>query len=1354
MRKLCVLIFVATICCAGKISAQQLSFQNISSISPLPSVEVRKLFQDSDGYLWISTYNGLLRYDGYDFLSIKMDRSTLRQVLSPSVNMVREDPSHTLWIGTNNGLYSLDKSTGVVSKIETSILCSSHIEDIAPAPDGTVWVATNRGLFVRRDASSSEFEYCTEESWGIEPTDMKALALDDAGYLWIGTWNNGLIRYDIRARRAFRYCSTPELRSPHTLLFDSEGRLWIGTWGSGLVRLLNPYSDTSSPELLRWKASSSDPRSILDDIIYTLAQNPENGDLWVGSRSGLSVLSRSGFSSPGARFTNFSPTDGSLPFNEINSIISTRDNTMWLGSMGGGVFFTSTRPRPITSDPLEGIKKKYGTGAVRALSLSPQGFLRLCIAGHGLFNYYPATGKFTHFDVDYIQDFFELPGGGVLLGTERGIWKAEGALAPRPLDIRGFSDPFITRFYCDRSGRLWVGTRAGAGRLEGDRFIPLKDLAAPGQNVPRECEICDITSDSRGRVWIATANDGVYRLSEGEEGWTISRIDTFLTDGALCLFADSSSRVWAGTECGLLVAVEDSSAFSPAREDDPFLSRGTVVSNIWEDRRGSLFLATNKGLMQTRPDRRGRCGEVHIYSENDGLLDWCFPRNTALRLPDGTVILGSAHGLQYIPLMDLPSEGGDAEVTITDFKVFDRSIRELPLKERSRITTSAIDRAAGFHLGHKSNNFTIEFSLLDFRNAESAIYSYKLDGYDPDWVTVDALHRTAYYNNLRPGTYHFLVRAAGTDSGWTRPRSIEVRVSPAPWATWWAWSLYVLTFLALVFFFLKLSLNRIQMQKKLELAEINRKKSEELSHTKLQFFTNITHELMTPLTIIIAAVEELRLEDPSKKQYNFITENAMRLMRLIQQILEFRKAESGNLKLKVAEGDLSAFVGNCVVAFQPLADQRKITYSFTQEGQEAIRGWFDSDKLDKILYNLLSNAAKYGREGGEVRVSAAKDISGRSVILKVSDNGEGMSEEQMKNLFQRFYDGDYRRHKTIGTGIGLSLVKNLVDLHHGSITVESCKGEGTTFTVVLPLGADSYTLAEKEDFTLEKPQESPAEPDGTTAGAAVEPPAAQTSSEKPQVLVVEDNRDLLQIISGHLSKDYSVREALSADEALPLLEKGEVFDIILSDIMMPGMNGYDFCARVKNTLEWCHIPVILLTAKQTSADKIAGYEVGADAYLTKPFDLKVLDAVIAGQLRRVERTGADYRRQREFAPAELHYTSLDEKFLQKAVDYVNEHIGDFDFSLADFNSAMNMSRSSMAQKLKSLTGMTPSSFVNDLRLRSAASLIRRSGGKIRISELAYSVGFNDPKYFSTLFKKKFGVSPIDYSAGAECTSEA
>ena len=975
---------------------------------------------------------------------------------------------------------------------------------------------------------------------------------------------------------------------------------------------------------------------------------------------------------------------------------------------------------------------------MRALSHSSDGILRLSIAGYGLFEYDLEKDRYTKFQTKYIQDFIEVGEGQVLAGSETGILVCSKGQVPRKIAVTGFTDPFITRFHKDMDGRLWVGTRENFGILTEDRrYININGmLKNPADSIP-PCLICDLTSEKSGSIWAATSDNGIFHFTLTEKLYECSHIDMPLTDGALCLWSDSAQRIWVGTENGLFIIKDN--VLQMVKPVDALLSNGTVVTNIREDRNGNLWIATNKGLIQMSLDKEGHPDKISLITSTDGLMDNYIPRNTIEELEDGSFLVGSAHGISTVPLfpsLNGQNEDGEDILTITDFKIFDKSLRTLPPPDKQDVSRYAIDRSSDFVLKHSQNNFTIEFAKINFRHSGSTRYAYMLEGYDQDWISTDASHRNAYYNNLKPGKYRFFVKASKPNGEWTVPKIIQISVNPAPWASWWAKCIYAVIVVFIAAVILKISRNRMQMQKKMEVFEINRKKSEELNHNKLQFFTNITHELMTPLTIIITAVEELKTENPGVRQYEFISENAMRLMRLIQQILEFRKAESGNLKLKVVYGDITSFVKNCVMAFEPLSQKKQIEYKFESLGKKNIEGWFDTDKLDKILYNLLSNATKYNHPGGSVTVSTDLDIQGRNLVLKVSDTGDGMSEEQLDHLFQRFYDGDYRKHNTTGTGIGLSLVKNLVDLHHGQISVESHKGEGTTFTVLIPVHQDCYTAAERESFL-----------DVTPESTEKKIPH-QHNEENTTVMVVEDNRDLLVLLEEHLAKEYNVIAVGSAEEAKVQLKENKGVKIILSDIMMPGMNGYDFCAWIKENIEYCHIPVVLITAKQTSADKITGYEVGADAYLTKPFDVNVLDAIICGLLRKVEKAGADYRKQLVFNPGELNYTTMDEKFLQQAVDYVNLHLGDFDFSLSDFTKAMNMSKSTLAEKMKTLTGMTPSGFVNNIRLNAASKIIQQTDGKIRVSEVAYAVGFNDPKYFSSLFKKKFGVNPGDYCRNA------
>ncbi len=572
MKPHIVILATAMLCCAGNLPARQLSFQGISTITPLPSEEVRRLYQDLDGYLWISTDGGLLRYDGYDYLLIKSDLTTRKQVISGNVNMVREDGNHMLWIGTNSGLFRLDKNTGEISKVEMPVLESSHIEAILPSRDGTLWVATNHGLFMR-PAGGEKFVHCCGEEWGLEAIDLKALVQDEAGYLWLGTWNRSLIRYDIRRRHAHSYDSVPQLRSPHTLFIDRDRQLWVGTWGSGLIRVLNPYA-SSRPEIVQYRTSAREG-SILDDIIYTIAQEPVSGDLWIGSRSGLSILPHASLHDSDSKFTNYAPaTENELPFNEIYSIITTRDNLMWLGSLGGGVFWVNTQPKLIRNDTLDQIRRLCGTGSVRALSMSRDGKLRMSIAaGHGLFEYDTLTREFTHYDITYIQDFYETD-EMTLIGTERGIWAFSGRRSPEKLDITGFSDPFVTCFQEDSEGRLWVGTRTDVGIIEDRQYRPVNSLLAPGQKPVPDGHINDLCLDREGRIWVATYGNGVFRCQGGRDGMKVTKVENPLTDGVLCLFADSSGNLWEGTENGLYVCRPGNDSFAQVRPDNSFLSRG------------------------------------------------------------------------------------------------------------------------------------------------------------------------------------------------------------------------------------------------------------------------------------------------------------------------------------------------------------------------------------------------------------------------------------------------------------------------------------------------------------------------------------------------------------------------------------------------------------------------------------------------------------------------------------------------------------------------------------------------------------------------------------------------------------
>ncbi len=588
--------------------------------------------------------------------------------------------------------------------------------------------------------------------------------------------------------------------------------------------------------------------------------------------------------------------------------------------------------------------------------------------------------------------------------------------------------------------------------------------------------------------------------------------------------------------------------------------------------------------------------------------------------------------------------------------------------------------------------------------------------------------------------------------------------------TWWARSSYILLLLTLVWFVFRAVRHRLHRQEKLRLQALEKVRIEAQNQAKLQYFTNITHELLTPVTIISAAVEELKASAAGYEHLcAMMSANTGRLHHLLQQLLEFRKAEAGNLQLRVSLGDIAAFVKHEADAFHPFLKSRQIDLSVRCHPGE-ITGYFDTDKVDKILYNLLSNAAKYNRAGGLVQVTLTYADNFDSVRLSVKDNGPGIPKAKQAHLFKRFYEGDYRRYNTTGNGIGLSLVKELVALHQGTIHVESDEGQGAEFIVILPIDRASFskaqidrahnvpTSAELPDavvntdraHTVPTSAELPdavvnADRAHTVPTSAELPEAAPTTQneEAHTLLLVEDNEDLLHLMATLLRRDYHVLTARNGQEAVALVENEEV-DLIVSDIKMPLMDGIALCRYIKTNVALSHIPILLLTAKHTADDRAEAYEAGADAYLSKPFRLNVLHARIRNLLQARWRAASRFKHQLVLELSCLHYTDLDEDFLQRAIACVNRHLDDGDFDQTRFVYEMGTSKSTLYKKLKALTGLNTSAFIRNIRLKAACSIMEEKGATARVSDLAYAVGFNDPKYFSTCFKKEFGILPTDY----------
>lgn len=1332
------------------------NFKAINTTSFLPTNEVRNLYQDSEGFIWISTYNGLVRYDGYSTIVYKPDVESSGKSIDGFVNIVIEDELHQLWIGTHNGLYVLDKKADKMEKIVSPILQSSYIEAIEYTSDGDLWVGSNKGLFHKK-AGENAFEMRDPlMRKGTNGMDIKSIIEDKRGHIWVGTWAQGLFRYDPQTEKFYAYQGLNPAQSAHILFQDDDENIWIGTWRYGLLKMVDPY-DMDHYSFERYVHEKENPQSLADDIVYAITQDRNSGKIWIGSRSGLSVLeSEAG----GGRFTNYLPgkNSGDLPFNEVDALLCSRDGLMWVGMLGGGIYTVNTRKLSFVHDTLPALMKSYPTSSVRSIYQCEDGKLWMGIMGFGLILYNPQTQEVTPYQE--LPMFKELPYvstvNDIIYSKKRdaycfatwddGLWFFDGKEIKV---INSLTNPELTDICVyslleDSSGNLWIGTRSGLFMLDASgRLKALSELAPDDKQGFPQSSIFKIVEDKDGNIWATTVTAGIWKISLSNEKYKVKQYGVSRQSssaiGAMTLCVDSYNRIWAGTN-GNGLDLYDGQQDRFVSVLNEYFKDGEVIFSMLEDDRKTLWLTTNSGMYHIDIPIDGGSPVVHTYTAEDGLQGSNFNRNAAVKGTDGILFFGGVQGLNLFRPDSIIYDETSYPVAITDLNIYNTSVRKMQGEEFAKILDKPLDYADHITLAYNQNNFSLDFSILNYINPLLNKYEYQLVGYDNAWMKASGNRHFAYYNNLPAGEYTFSVRGANVNGIWSSDiRTVRITILPPPWFSWWAYCIYFILIAVLLWYLYRTMRNRMNMKHTIELGNIQRQKLEEINHAKLQFFTNITHELLTPLSIISASVEELKQQTPDlKSRLSGISENTTRLIRLIQQILEFRKVENGCQKLRVSQGNITLFLKQSVSAFTPLVRRKKLHIRF-EGGETEYKGYFDVDKLDKIVYNLLSNAAKYTYEGGVITVSQSYDEASGIYKFCINNPGELIPKEKIEHFFERFYEGEYRKFHTIGTGIGLSLVKDLVLLHHGKVQVVSDKEKGNSFIVEFPILSAAYPEEEKEqnlqdvDYAV-----LPIEEEGDAPGAEVPDRVTETAT----LLLVEDNEELLSLMVRLLQSRYRILKAENGVDALYILEREEV-DLIVSDVMMPQMNGMELCQRVKNKFETCHIPFILLTAKTYDEDRVEGYKSGADGYIFKPLHLPVLLAKIENLLERRKRIGVDFRKQLVFEAKELNFTSMDEAFIQKAIDCVNTHLSDCDFEHAQFVAEMGMARTTFADKLKQLTGLTPSAFICNVRLQAACRLIDEKK-KIRIADLAYAVGFNDPKYFSSCFKKKFGLTPKEF----------
>ncbi len=1321
--------------------------------SGLLTNEVNSIVQDDNGFMWFATNNGLSRFDGYEFKNFRSGYMNMDFFRSNIVTNLAEK-GEEIWFVTPEGLEIFNQKTCASEYVDNELLADAVLKTILFIDDNKVLLGGMTGLFVfdRKSGSVEKLDVVSADS-NVKLSNVRNLYRDRYGNVWIGTWKTGLyfILNDTMEVHELRHPEFPDDMVVTSFAETSGGELVFGTWEDGIIGIRN-FSH-GRMEVFRSVFNKNNAKSLEWNIIYDLEVD-EDGNIWIGSPGGLRVMEfdRDGFHDKDIAYGKRSEITS---FNEVKSVFCDRNGIVWVSDFGNGVVSINMLNKSVTE--LDFRDKGLKFSAVTAIYEDPEEILWLGIRGHGLVRYSPKDGTVIKPDrlLETIDDesnsvvsFVEVPEKNLLFMAMRyfGVYMLEFDKDRNISSIRHFDvsrdnvrNPFTNAAARDSKGNVWVATLHGVVLLadNGEGY----ELYEP-ESINRSIDYCNVASvcpGADGDMWICAQEYGVARIVNGQE---LTRSpECFLynvKNGKLnnndihCLYYDSLGKLWTGSKGGGLSFYDVEKDMFVLVDDMPLFQSDEILS-IVEDRYSNLWLATGSGFICYNNVSR----IVRNYGHGSGLENISFIKNSVWT--DGErIMFGGYKGLSIFRPVEMMTDVLVASPKITDIQFYNNSISNLDKYSKQKAVTMMPPFTDEIMLSHRDKIISITFASPCYGNTSLVKYSYRLKKLEKDWHYVTSSGRTVTYSNLKPGEYEFCVRAVNLSGQWTEPCVLKIKVCPAPWLTTWAILGYILVSIVLIYFLFRTTRNRIMLKQALEIEQMERLKQDEVNNAKLMFFTNVSHELFTPMTIMKVSLEKLMETDVANSRlHGLIRSNLNRLMRLLQQIMEFRKAESSNLKLKVSETDIVAFVRKmCDENFAPYVSDRNISLVFSSD-TDRLDGYVDKDKLDKILYNLLSNAYKYNRKDGSVFVTIRSDenTDGRTVKISVKDTGYGIEPGRQADLFKRFYEGDYRRFDTTGVGIGLSLTKELVCLHNGTINVESIVGEGTEFIVTLPIDRDKYRedqidIGVSEQLEQEKP---------VVAEDTVEP--VVRTGPMPALLLVEDNKELLFVMKDMFSVDYKVFTAVNGADALEILKSEEV-NLVITDLVMPVMDGTELCRRIRSDLSLSHLPVIMLSARLSAESKMESFGVGVDAYVDKPFDPKLLKAQVENLILLRKRISEKFRSGQTVDTELLISTDMDKQFIDKVIRLIEEHISESEFNMAYLNSAMNMSNSTLYRKIKGLTGMSPKEFVRNIRFKYACKLLLEKS--TNITDVAYMCGFTDAKYFSMIFKREFGMTPSKY----------
>lgn len=1285
-------------------------FRNdVNNKASISNNDILAITEDKRGKIWVGTYNGLNCYDPVrNTFKRYLHNNTNNTISSNAVWSIREIGGE-IWFGTSKGLSIYNKKTRQFisvfhSDTEPNTLPSNNLLSILKTKKGEIWIGTTKGLCLLTSRKNNKFTFKTYSTNNNDLLNVQSVIEDAAGDLWVGTKNKGLLKFDKKTNHFDSFLSAEKNNEINndirSLAIDGEGSLWIGAYDGIYI-----YGKDKSLQ----KINNTNNSNGIDKVKSVYID--QKGSVWIGCYyKGVNIWDISN-----VNFSNYNQNSKKIPmsFDVVSSIIADKNQNVYFGTEGGGITIYNKN-----SENVSYINSKTGQNIKNDIK-------SMCLSG----------------DILWIGTFSK----GISAYNTSSKRIEDNRISSELNDLLKESGVYSLK--AEENGILWIGT-FGKGLIRYNTaeksFVMIEnDNLKPNfltNNIVRT-----ILIDQKKGAWIGTQNGLNYIPLQNfnPNKYVIKHYffdkASLSGDDILTLFQDSQKRIWVGTKAKGL------HFFDGKKFNRINLRVGntniTSIHSILEDDDKNLWISTNQGIIKYSTSLK----TIVIYDQKDGLTSNEFNDNAALKLASNQFYFGSPSGATYFDAKKISLNKYAPQVLITDLKIKNETIDP---NHSADILEKSIGYTKSIILDYDKANFTISFAIPNYIRSKNNQYSYRLIGLENNWTITK--NTEAIFAIQNPGTYVFEVRGANNDGVWNKnPTTLTVTVNPAPWRSIWAFLLYGIVIGLGLYGLIWIMKSKARLKQKLELEYLESKRIEENNLAKLDFFTNISHEFRTPLTLILGPLQQILANyngtNEMYKKLLVIEGSANHLLSLINRLMDFRKLENHQVTLETANGNLVKFTKEIFLSFIEYAKDGGYNYTFEAE-EEEILVYFDRYKLERVFYNLISNAFRYTPKGGDIHLKISKNDE--NIFIAIEDSGVGIADEHIDKIFDLFFE--VPMHKNVqknynkGTGIGLSIVKNIVKLHKGSIDVANKPSHGVVFTVALPLGKEHLLESEIiKDFKISDDiaqYTAQLEPSETTEPEDIED--FVVNEERKTILIVEDHKVLRTFMKNLLKPDYNIIEA---DNGKTALEKALKYapNLIISDVIMPEMVGTELCSKIKENIKTSHIPVILLTSRTSLVYKFEGLESGADDYISKPFNLIEFKLRVKNLLNSTERLKAKFSSDDNFIPSEITVSSLDEELLKKAFKIVEENISNEQFDIPFFCSELGVSRTMLFLKIKAWTNYTPNEFIHEIRLKRAAQLLEQN--KLTVSEISYKVGFNNPKYFSKCFQKKYGETPTQFA---------